>query len=38
MASIGSKGDSIPAGAILEALEAVRSQQTSLQKTDARLL
>jgi hypothetical protein len=37
MASIGSKGDSVPAVAILEALEMVCSLQICIQKTDTRL-
>jgi hypothetical protein len=37
MAAMGSKGDSAPAGAILEALEAIRSLQQCLIKTDARV-
>jgi prefoldin subunit 5 len=37
MASIGSKGDTVPARAILKALEAVRSLQQGILKIDARL-
>jgi hypothetical protein len=37
MASIGSKGDTVPAGAILEVLEAVCSLKQCILKTDARL-